>query len=75
MSIPRFYENLYRELERLKLYSDPKQRDEVIDSAPELSESEKEALKSGDPILISVAARQTTWTSGFILSEQKSGWP
>ena len=73
MSIPQFYENLYRNLERLKGYSDVNQRREIIDSAPELTESEKEALRSGDPILISVAARQTIWMSAF--AQQKPPWP
>ena len=71
MSIPQFYENLYNDHERLKAYSDPEKRRDAIDSAPELTESEKQALRSGDPILISVAARQTIWMS----IEQKPPWP
>ncbi len=68
MSIPLFYDNLIRDLGRLKRFSSPETRNAVIDEAPELSEIEKAALRSEDKRLIAAASY-----TGF--KKQQPPWP
>ncbi len=68
MSIPLFYDNLIRDLGRLKRYSAPETHKAVIDEAPELSEIEKAALQSEDKQLIAAASY-----TGF--KKQQPPWP
>ncbi|CAN5115547.1 hypothetical protein BH18GEM1_BH18GEM1_21780 [soil metagenome] len=68
MSIPLFYDNLIRDLGRLKRFSNAETRDAVIDEAPELSEIEKAALRSEDKRLIAAAS-----STGF--KTQQPPWP